>query len=361
MIRQVRMWELYTDATGVLTPRLTPVFAFGTHPQVESDDEAHPVTSATTQDNEMRIIMDELLIGNNLEEIKCRGVVDEDQFDTVALGTTPDDIARCAVSRDVLPTSCPGTFTHAVCICKLDAGCGEAAKGEPVGVLDINQDGAADDTRFQAGALGIQCGSIAVPIDLDASYWNPSGDQNVPALGGFDALGPAIVLQAGVPAGAPTGVASVLPTNTTCKLTVDPSVVDKQGNQLCAPPDGDITKACTPGNLDAFSFKVSALTVDNTAFDDGATAISRTDNVVLKFSAPVTPSTLSGITVTQGAAAYTQFTVTALNATDIRLTWTAAGGLNANQQYTISVAATITDLYGQAMPMPASYTFTTGM
>jgi hypothetical protein len=75
----------------------------------------------------------------------------------------------------------------------------------------------------------------------------------------------------------------------------------------------------------------------------------------------VTPATLSGITVQQGNTAYTQFTVTALNPTDIRLTWTATGGLNANQQYTISVPATITDLYGQPMPMPASYTFTTGM
>lgn len=359
MIRQVRLKETYMDASGNLNPRLEPVFAFGTHPKVTSDDEAHPVTSATAVDNKLRIIMDELLVGNYLEEIACRATIDEDAYDSVAPGTTPDDIARCSVAKDVLVASCPGTSSHDVCICKLDAGCGDVAKGKPVGVLDANQDGAADDSRFIAGAVGLKCGDIDVPVDIDASYWNPSGDQNVPAMGGFDALGPAIVLKTAPPAGAPTDTPAFLPTNSTCELVFSPSVVDKQGNQVCAPANGDIAKGCTPGDVSAFSFKVEPLWAKNNSFSD-TTGISRTANVDLKFSAPLDAASITGITVTQGATAYTQFTVAMPFPDTVRITWTAAGGLDANTEYTITIPTSVKDYYAQPMPTPKTITFTTG-
>src|SRR6185503_14798536 len=81
------------------------------------------------------------------------------------------------------------------------------------------------------------------------SYWNPSGNQQKPAQGGFDALGPAIVL---VPLDS-------LPTGSECGLTFSPDVVDKDGNQICAPPDGDITQGCTPGDTSAFRFSIQPL------------------------------------------------------------------------------------------------------
>jgi hypothetical protein len=359
MIRQVRMKEMYMDATGALSERLSPVFAFGTHPNVTSPEEAHPVTSAKSIGNKLRVIMDELLVGNYLEEIACRGQVDEDSYDLVLPGTTPDDIARCAVAKDVLPASCPGDFAKAVCICKLDTGCGETPKGGPVGVLDVNQDGAADDTRFQRGAVGLKCGTVDVPIDINMSYWNPSGDQNVPAMGGFDALGPALVLVAAVPPGSPMGMPAFLPTNTTCGLVFAPSVVDKQGNQVCAPPNGDVEQECTPGDTSAFSFKVEPLTAQNTTFADGDTGISRTDPVVLKFSAPLAPATVANITVTQGGTAFTGFTLSQPFTDTVRLTWSGTG-LAANQQYTINIPATVTDYFAQPPPMPTTFTFTTG-
>src|SRR4030095_15056062 len=113
------------------------------------------------------------------------------------IAATPDDVARCSVAKDVLPASCPGSNEHSMCLCHIDAGCGvtgEIKVNEPVGVKDANQDGAADNTRMMPGAVGLKCGTVDVPIDLNSSYWNPSGDQNVPAMGGFDALGPAIVI-----------------------------------------------------------------------------------------------------------------------------------------------------------------------
>src|SRR5690348_13252653 len=67
MIEQVRMWETYSDSTGVNFNQ-RQVFAFGTHADATTDDQ-HPVTSARVLNNNMRVIMDELLVGNNLEEI----------------------------------------------------------------------------------------------------------------------------------------------------------------------------------------------------------------------------------------------------------------------------------------------------
>jgi hypothetical protein len=361
MIQQVRMKEMYTDAGGNIQER-GPLFAFGTHKLVESADQAHPVTSAKAVENNLRVIMDELLVGNYLEEINCREQVDEDSYDTVPVGATPDDIAKCAVPKDVLKGSCKGD--HTVCMCKLDTGCGvngEIKKGEPVGVLDVNQDGAADQHRMIQGSVGLRCGTIDVPIDLLKSYWNPSGDQQVPAMGGFDALGPAIVLVPSVPSGAPSGTLPFYPTNTTCNLTFAPSVVDKQGNQVCAPPDGDITKSCTPGDVSAFSFKVEPLAVraGMSSIQDGDTGVSRTGSVNLKFSAPIAAATLGAVTMTEGTNAFTGFTATQPYPDTITLTWTGVG-LAANQDYTIHIGSTLADLYMQPIPMPVNISFKTG-
>ena len=195
MITQVRLKETYTTS-GSMFVSTRRVFGFGTHPNA-TDVDAHPVTTASAVGNSLRIIVDELLVGNNLEEIACRAPVNAaGAYARVPLGTTPDDIAKCAAAQDILPSTCAGD--HAVCLCDLPGGCvvnaATIAMGAPVGVLDINQDGAADDTRFIEGAVGLRCGTIDVPIDLDMSYWNPSGNQQVPAMGGFEALGPAIVL-----------------------------------------------------------------------------------------------------------------------------------------------------------------------
>src|SRR5690606_14019705 len=146
---------------------------------------------------------------------------------------------------------------RSVCICRRAGGCvredsgAMVAEGSPLGVRDRNQDGAADELGFIAGAVGIQCGSISVPISTSASYWNPSATPNRPAMGGFDVLGPAIVL---VPDGP-------LPTDLSCGLAFAPEVVDKQGIQVCAPEGGDIAAGCLPGDVSAFRFGVEALRI----------------------------------------------------------------------------------------------------
>jgi len=353
MIEQVRLVELYSAGGADNLPRT--VFAFGTHPMA-TDDEQHAVTSARAEGNKLRIIMDELLRGNNLEEIACRAKVDDDVFDRVPLGATPDDVARCSVAQDVLPARCPGSNPLSLCLCKLDGGCPSGTKpdgtpnivamGESVGVKDLDQDGAADDRQFIRGAVGITCNGIDVPIDLISSYWTPSGDQQRPAQGGFDALGPAIVL-----------VPPALPTNLPCSLTFSPEVVDKEGNAVCAPQDGDLANGCSPGDTSAFTFSVEPLRF--TAAVDLRGAVSRINSVKIKANAPLDPTSIATITVTEADVAYTKFVATLSMPDEITIQWT-EGGLAATTAYKITLPTSVTDAFHQPALQPIEFAFVTG-
>jgi hypothetical protein len=367
MIRQVRMRAVTTDALG--NPTTTTVFAFGEHPDATEKDYPagvpnSPVTGAVLN-NKFRVIVDELLVGNNLEEIACRAPVDSDAYSAVPEGATPEDIANCAVAKDALPARCPATMSHAVCICQIDAGCGTVEKGQPVGVLDVNQDGAADDTRMIAGAAGIRCGSIDVPIDLNNSYWNPSGNQNKPAMGGFDALGPAIVI-------APDSAAphnGALPSGQNCQLVFSPNVVDKTGHELCTPPGGAVETiddqgnhhktTCTEGDTSGFTFDTQAFTIRNNSFMDGATGVSRTNDVILVASAPIDPSSYTAaITVTgPGNTPVTGYTISQPMPQSLRIKWN--GSLSATTTYTLSISSALEDTYDLPVT-PVTFTFTTG-
>ena len=370
-ILQVRMLEDVANAAGsFVTDR---VFAFGNTETGAAADQ-HPVTSAfagTTggissgpTGRQLRVIMSELLEGNHLEEIQCRAIVDEDDYEQVPDGATPDDIARCSAAQDVLPETCTGD--RAVCICHLAAGClvgsDTIAEGDPVGVEDQNQDGAADNTQMIAGAVGIQCqtvaGPIDVPLDLDMSYWNPSGNQQVPAgPDKFDALGPAIVL---LPSAA-------MPTSSTCGLTFDSAVVDKSGQHVCAPPggapaDGSRAAGCSEGDLSAFTFKTEALRVDTaSAVREGQMNVSRTaDLLILPIVAVDLTSAMAAISVKEAGVAYTQFTISVDALGQIHLVWTAVGGLTAMTMYTVTVSTALKDAYGQALATAFTRNFTTG-
>jgi len=368
MVEQVRLSEKYMTATGNVADRI--VFGFGTHDGATAD-QAHDVTSAKSVNNGLRVIIDELLVGNYLEEIQCRTVVDNDAYSAVPVGATPDDIARCSTAKDVLQKTCPGSNPLSVCICHVPGGCdgGLIAEGTPAGVLDVNQDGSADDTHFISDAVQIKCGSIMVPTDIDGSYWNPSGDQNVPALAGYDALGPAIVLKPGVHPLAPAGSSvpwNFLPTNTDCGLVFSPTVVDKQGEKVCAPPGGNVESTCSPGDVSAFKFHVEPLSVSATPITNGATNISRTNAIVLRFSAPVDPANIDLATalatgsITFSPALPNGTTVTAPTPDTLRI-MPPTTGLSANTMYTITFTTSLTDYYGQPLPQTITLSFTTGM
>jgi hypothetical protein len=356
MIRQVRLTERYLDT--FMLEQTRKVFAFGTHPLAFPDEVAQSrdvrrVERAIAVGNGLRIIMDELLVGNNLEEIACRGTVDDDahpEFGRVPLGADPDDVARCAVSNDALLSTCKGSNRKSVCICRRATGCSRGGEivpeGDPVGVLDINLDGSADDMRFIPGAVGIQCGSISVPLSFGQvpsvarSHWNPSGDQNRPAMGGFEVLGPAIVLVPIAP----------LPTSAECGLVFSPEVVDKQGERVCAPAGGDIAAGCLPGDVSAFSFRVEPLHVL------APQVLTRLDDpAVFPIRAPVDPATLAGIQIDPAPPG-----AVTLGASPAAITITVAGGWAPMTEYAVTFPATLTDTYGQPLPGPLTYRFTTG-
>lgn len=352
-IAEVRLKETYMTSTSTaFLPRR--VFGFGTFPDATTEFE-HPVTSAAVAGQSFRIIMDELLIGNSLEQIQCRAPVNSaGAFSSVPLGATPDDVALCSVNPDALKAACHGD--HAVCVCAIAGGCGSIAEGDPVGVLDINNDGAADNTSFMAGAVGLRCGTIDVPIDLDQSYYSPSGDQQVPAKGGYDALGPAIVL---VPVG------GTMPTNSTCGLTFGADVTDKQGNKVCTPPAGrpaDCTGPiedcaaelnCTPGDVSAFSFKSEALRLIVLGIVDGGSGVDGTMPISVNANAPLAPATLASITFSPAAT----FTISQPNTSQIKFTFTTP--LLPATTYMITFPTTVTDSFGIGLPATKTITFTT--
>jgi len=347
MIQQVRMKETYVNPGSTSTSERR-VFAFGTHPTAEESD-AHPVTTATATGNGFRVIMDELLVGNYLEEIACRGPVDADSFARVPRGATPDDVARCSAAQDVLPRTCQGEF--AICVCDNDAGCtvdaATIAKGAPVGVLDLNQDGAADQTQMIDGAVIVQCGSIAVPMDLDSSYWNPSGNQQVPAMGGFDALGPALVLvpQLG------------LPTNIECQLQFAADVVDKQGLSPCAPTGGDIDAGCTAGDLSSFKFRVEPMAF-NTDPMNNAMGVNRTSPVTLLANTQLDLTTITATNITISPTPPVAVTFTTMMNKTVTMAF-APPGLAAATTYTVTITTGVKDRFGQSLPAPRVLTFTT--
>lgn len=366
MLRQVRMNHKVINSDGSESNKR--VFAFGSHELAEADElQSNQVTSAAAATNSFRLVIDELLVGNNLEEIACRTAVDADAFQPVPVGATPDDIARCSVADDVLAASCGGPT--AVCICQIDTGCLSAAGdaiafGAPVGVLDFNQDGATDDTQFIAGSVGLLCGGgspnpVNVPIDLEKSYWNPSGDQNRPAQGGFEALGPAIVL-------APLGP---LPTNLDCELVFSDAVVDKQGVKVCAPQDGNIENDCMPGDMSNFTFhtevlqlKVASPSLAQPTVPKGTSVFTLTAAVPLKGTSVTTASNIT-LTAATGTQPVVAVTFDPLTPQIVLLTVTTGGtaGMTADTNYTLTITQNVTDTLDQPPPAPQVFTFKTGL
>jgi hypothetical protein len=330
------------------------VFGYGSHPLATADD-AHPVSEAVAAGNRLRVVFDELLVGNHLEEIACRDVVDDDMWARVPLGADPDDIARCAAADDELRAMCSEGHPQSVCLCQRAEGCMRGGiavpQGDAVGVLDANLDGAADRTRLIAGSVGIRC-TLArdvvadVAIDLSASFWTPSGNQTAPASGGFDALGPAVVLVPRDP----------LPTSARCGLAFSPEVTDKQGLAVCASVDGSADAACTPGDVSAVQFGVEPLALAARQPRPGSVGVSRAGPILIDTNAPVSVATLAAIQISPAPPGAVTASVMASGVLQLAL----AAPLAALTLYTVTIPTAVTDTRGQPLPAPIQYSFTTG-
>jgi hypothetical protein len=347
MVQQVFVQEKVSSGTAV---REKFQLAFGDHPEIPLPDE-DPVNGDDREVNNavargtarLRVVFDEILKGNALEEIACA----DGSFSVVPDGADPDDIKDCS-GPDL--SGC-----IAVCI---------GASG-PVGILDENEDGAADDVRMRdygGGelAVSIMCGDQMMPLDPEASYYNPSGNQLLPAVDfpqNINGLGPALVL---VPLDG-------MKTGSSCTLTFRDEVKDKDGENVCAPQDGDIDAGCDGGDTSRIAFTVEPLALFGSAPEDGEVDVPLTDfgiedaNILLQFIAAIDPATLDAITLVDMMGDPVPFTA-AVSADDAAIvTLTVTGGYMPETMYTLTIGTGLTDKYGGPLPAEITISFTTEM
>ncbi len=315
--------------------------AFGDHPQVPTETDDRQVTNALPHRQRIRVVVDELLLGNNLEELAC---ADGITYSRIPLGTTPDDIAKCSGSEESLE-DCTGD--NAVC---------QAAEG-PIGILDESpRDGVADDFRLISSVAEIVCAGESIPIDLDNSFYQPSGNQQISAVG-IDSLGPAIVLVPGVDG---------LPTRAVCGIRFSSEVVDKDGEVLCLQRDGD----CTLDNIQEVQFTVDQLGIDTSSPADGETAVPPVpemgeDSVItVQFNAVIDASTTAALRLFESASMAEVAVTRNLSPEDAGIVQLVVpGGYAPNTGYVLEIQSGdggVKDRYGGALVDPVSIGFTTG-
>jgi len=340
----VRERVVVADGAGAETLEVRPELAFGHHDALEEYD--GEVTNAAADGSQrIRIVVDELLRGNFLEEIACA----DGSWSRVPVGTNPTDVARCA-GADL--GGCKGA--HAVCV---------GAEG-PVGILDENHDGAIDDTRFIDGAVVLSCGGVEVALDLQRSYYQPAGNQILPAdpYGslGVDGLGPAVVL----------GLREGLPTGAMCGISFAVDVVDKDGNRVCAPRDGEVDGECVPGDTSEIAFSVETLAVLESEPAAGAQDVAPSEPgeetaVVSVFfnGALAIPAADSGaVEVRADDVVLTGVTLSVAEDQPFTLLVEIEGGLAPNTDYQLLIrsgADGIADRYGGTMATDAIVTWRT--
>jgi hypothetical protein len=350
MVRQVFVEEKLFSDGGVVRERFG--LAYGDHIDIptpgesSSDGDDRVVQNAVAFGlNEtplrMRVVFDELLRGNELEEIQCS----DESYSRVPVGTDPDDIEACS---GVDLSDCT-----AVCI----------GPDGPIGIKDANGDGAVDDAGgygmrmidYGDGELAISvvCDGMRMPLVKEGpnrTFYSPSGNQLIPAGQGVNGLGPALIVRS----------AAGLRTNADCTIQFHPDVVDKDGNRVCAPPGGDVARDC-PGDGDTseIQFHVEPLAFRSTTPRQGAVLNLATPTIQLEFVAPVDLATLASIAMTtdQGEVPIEVTQVEEGDATRFRVV--ATDGLQAETAYTITVGTGLADSFGGVPPEPFTLEFTT--
>jgi Bacterial Ig-like domain len=347
MVRQVFVQEKEPTGGGGTLERFR--LAFGDHPDIPTreedslgDDRVVENAVAFADDAKIRVVLDELLVGNHIEELQCA----DGSFSRVPVGTDPDDIARCS-GPDL--SGC-----EAVCI----------GPGGPIGINDQNRDGAVDPGGLRMidygdGELAVSVVCDGEPMPLIAqvgtgnkrSFYNPSGNQLIPADTGVEGLGPALVLfpTLGLKAGS------------SCGLRFRPEVVDRDGNRVCAPPDGDVSQDCPgEGDTSAIQFQVEPFALRGSEPDAGdvVTATSGTDQTIfLEFVTDVDPATLDGITLSTGGDEVA--IAAAPGSLGYQVVVTVVDGYQPGRAYSLRVDTGVTDLLGGGPAEPLAIDFTT--
>lgn len=309
-ILQVFVTERLSDGSTALTP------TYGSHPEFDSEtefeegpDPSTPVMTAVADSTQkVRIIFDELIRGNTLEQFVC--------------------------ACNVAPASCPaGTPLYALdpSVCK-DSG--DTVLNEEGKWADANNDTVPDDAVLLPGVVSISCGTSFTweNTEIDGFY-NPSGNQQVTVLG-MESLGPALVLF--VPA---------LQTSADCTLTVAATVTDKQD---VAVPSAPVT------------FHTEALAMLDSSPADGDVVDPTVGVLTVSFNAALDPASLTGVALMNTTTSTAVTGTAALDPGDATtITFTLEADLPAASSFELTIPATVTDVFGGALPQAIVITFTT--
>jgi hypothetical protein len=161
-------------------------------------------------------------------------------------------------------------------------------------------------------------------------------------LDGLLSLGPAIVIVS----------RGDLPTGATCGVEISPSVVDKSGLAVCAPPDGDITAECQPGDTSAVAFGTEPMTLLSQMPALDALGVSRTSSLVLRANAAFA----NDLNATSTPPA--SFTVSVDPNLPQQLNVRPTTALAPNTRYVVTVP--LLDAYHLGPAEPVRFEFTTG-
>ncbi len=352
MVRQVMLTERTLSETGAASIKAGQL-AFGTHGASFFENDDGEVLSAFALGNqEIRIVLDELIRGNSMEEIACK----DGSYSRVPVGTDPDDIADCAGPVDSL-LNC-------------DTVCLDPSSGTPIGILDDDEDGAPDRIRMidyneDPGptavelAVAVTCGGVNIPLDPENSFWSPSGNQTFPSNPrlGFRGLGPAIVLRPVSDIG--------MRTSSDCSVSFRSDVVDHDGNQICAPTNGDIESDCSGGDTTKIAFRTETLQVVNTIPADGDTDVALGASVFLSVSmnANIEADTITAVTLTADGNPVTivgnEDNGEFVGDDGTLISYKLEDDFLPNTTYVLTIDTTLTDRLGAALPATETITWVT--
>ncbi|MFH0899984.1 MAG: Ig-like domain-containing protein [Pseudomonadota bacterium] len=258
VVLQVFMKERTNDGVGW-------GLAYGNHdewqheldPETRESDPDKPVliekAIVVAEEQKIRVVFDELLNPSTVEHFVCACASFDENEEVVTAGCGEvwytHDAAKCPEN--------PSTTTIQ-----------EAGR-----YYDPNNDGNADQVVLLEKLVSLECGSrLAWENSFFDGFYQVSGNQIPSLVQSWEALGPALIV-----------FPPLLPTNTTCSLTISRTMTDKDGEPVTLRNVADVV-----------SFPTEPLAITN---QTGQTGIDPAQPITIKFTAPVKEAPAGSIVV----------------------------------------------------------------
>lgn len=322
--------------------------AFGAHPDINNGNPVTPPIAEVTLDSPIRVIFDELLDGQTMEQFKCACWDPDDSGSLAAVDNCPAGGQLYSDSPDV--NSCTG------CPDSMDTPEDETGRCE-----DATQDGTPDDSVLKPGLATVSCdnsGFTTETSDEDSGDYQPSGSLVIPAFSTVDGLGPAFRFH-------PTFVFYPSEANCTLTMNANSTITDKDGVALA---QTQIPFTTTSTYIAATTVANNAMNVTPASADNPTTPTTEVRNFDITFNGPVdgSPANLALVTMSCTGAGPTPGAATFNPAAPFRVRISTNPGYGVGRTCTVTIDSTFEDAWGNAaivnlaMPgMDRVITFTT--